>query len=379
VVAGLEEPRAGSIHLDGRDLAGVPAHERGVGLMFQDYALFPHRDVGQNVAFGMRMQGAPAEDVRARVHELLTLVGLPGAERRPVEQLSGGEQQRVALARALAPGPRLLMLDEPMGSLDGSLRERLPEELRAIFTRLGLTTIYVTHDQDEALSVADRLILAGGWSRTGRPSSSGWRRRPHWVARFLGFRNVAPGRWAGGRLETPWGSSRPRRSPSRAADDFAGEVTVSPSPARLVAAGEGPHPGTGHWPPLGGDHVLYTVAIEGAPALLVEARGGEWPAVGQAITLQPWPGRASSPAGTTHATDRGPRPTRSRPAGVTLQAQDDMTVDRVPAVGARPRWCCPTTAARSSTWLTAGSMGRAVLLSQGLHAGLHDGGLRVPR
>ena len=136
-VAGLEEPRAGSIHLDGRDLAGVPAHERGVGLMFQDYALFPHRDVGDNVAFGLRMRGARPEAVRARVHELLELVGLPGAERRPVDQLSGGEQQRVALARALAPRPRLLMLDEPMGSLDRSLRERLPEELRAIFARPG--------------------------------------------------------------------------------------------------------------------------------------------------------------------------------------------------------------------------------------------------
>jgi thiamine transport system ATP-binding protein len=288
-VAGLEEPRLGSIHLDGRDLAGVPAHERGVGLMFQDYALFPHRDVGQNVAFGMRMQGARTEDVRARVHELLTLVGLPGAERRRVEQLSGGEQQRVALARALAPRPCLLMLDEPMGSLDRSLRERLPEELRAIFTRLGLTTIYVTHDQDEALSVADRLIIldAGGLVADGTPEQL-WLAPPTaWVARFLGFRNVAPGRWAGGRLETPWGSlpAEAVAEPGRA-DDFAGEVTIVLRAAGLVAAGEGPIRGQVSGRRFGGDHVLYTVAIEGAPALLVEARGGEWPAVGQAITLQ---------------------------------------------------------------------------------------------
>ncbi len=207
-VAGLEEPRAGSVHLDGHDLAGVPAHERGVGLMFQDYALFPHRDVGDNVAFGLRMRGARPEAVRARVRELLELVGLPGAERRPVDQLSGGEQQRVALARALAPQPRLLMLDEPMGSLDRALRERLPEELRAIFADLGLTTIYVTHDQDEALSVADRVVIleAGRLIADGTPEQL-WLAPPSaWVARFLGFRNVARGRSVGGRLETPWGS-----------------------------------------------------------------------------------------------------------------------------------------------------------------------------
>ncbi len=289
-IAGLEEPRAGSIHLEGRDLAGVPAHERGVGLMFQDYALFPHRDVGQNVAFGMRMHGARAEDIRARVHELLTLVGLPGAERRPVDQLSGGEQQRVALARALAPRPRLLMLDEPMGSLDRSLRERLPEELRAIFSRLGLTTIYVTHDQDEALSVADRLIIldAGGLVADGTPEQL-WMAPPTaWVARFLGDRNVAPGRWVDGRLETPWGSllAEAVAGPSGADDFAAGEVTVVLRAASLVAVEEGPIRGSVSSRRFGGDHVLYTVAIPGAPALLVEARGGEWPAVGQAITLQ---------------------------------------------------------------------------------------------
>ena len=165
-IAGLEEPRAGSLHLEGRDLAGVPAHERGVGLMFQDYALFPHRDVGQNVAFGLRMRGVPSDDARARVAELLDpRRACPDRSGGRSTQLSGGEQQRVALARALAPRPRLLMLDEPMGSLDRSLRERLPEELRAIFTRLGLTTIYVTHDQDEALS-------------RGRPGHHPRRRRP---------------------------------------------------------------------------------------------------------------------------------------------------------------------------------------------------------
>ena len=138
--------------------------------MFQDFALFPHRDVGDNVA----VRAADARPVRApartaRVAEVLELVGLPGAERRSVTQLSGGEQQRVALARALAPEPRLLMLDEPMGSLDRALRERLPIELRAIFLRLGLTVLYVTHDQEEAFSVADRVVIL----RAGRIEADG--------------------------------------------------------------------------------------------------------------------------------------------------------------------------------------------------------------
>ncbi len=308
-VAGLEEPRAGSVHLDGHDLAGVPAHERGVGLMFQDYALFPHRDVGDNVAFGLRMRGARPEAVRARVRDLLELVGLPGAERRPVDQLSGGEQQRVALARALAPQPRLLMLDEPMGSLDRSLRERLPEELRAIFTDLGLTTIYVTHDQDEALSVADRVVIleAGRLVADGTPEQL-WLAPPSaWVARFLGFRNVARGCSVGGRLETPWGSllsgaegAEGARDAAGAADAGAaagagaslsvGEVTVVLRAAGLVAAADGPIRGHVSSRRFGGDHVLYTVDVPGAPPLQVEARGGEWPAVGQSVTLQTLPG-----------------------------------------------------------------------------------------
>jgi thiamine transport system ATP-binding protein len=317
-VAGLEEPRAGNVHLDGHDLAGVPAHERGVGLMFQDYALFPHRDVGDNVAFGLRMRGARPEAVQARVRDLLELVGLPGAERRPVDQLSGGEQQRVALARALAPQPRLLMLDEPMGSLDRSLRERLPEELRAIFTDLGLTTIYVTHDQDEALSVADRVVIleAGRLVADGTPEQL-WLAPPSaWVARFLGFRNVARGRSVGGRLETPWGSLLSDSEGAAEARDTAGaegaadagdatdagaaagagaslsvgEVTVVLRAAGLVAAADGPIRGHVSSRRFGGDHILYTVDVPGAPPLQVEARGGEWPAVGQSVTLQTLPG-----------------------------------------------------------------------------------------
>src|SRR5574341_1346649 len=137
-IAGLEPPAAGAVAWDGHDLAGVPPHRRELGLMFQDHSLFPHRDVLGNVGFGLRMQRLPAARVAARARELLALVGLAGFEHRRVSELSGGEQQRVALARALAPAPRLLMLDEPLGSLDRGLRDRLVLELRELFVGLGV-------------------------------------------------------------------------------------------------------------------------------------------------------------------------------------------------------------------------------------------------
>jgi len=284
VIAGLEEPSAGTVSLEGRDLAGVPAHERGVGLMFQDYALFPHRDVGQNISFGLRMHGEGSAVVRSRVTELLELVGLPGAERRPVSQLSGGEQQRVALARALAPRPRLLMLDEPMGSLDRALRERLPEELRGIFTELGLTVIYVTHDQDEALTVADRVVLLdrGHLVADGTPEEL-WTHPPTvWTARFLGFRNIAPATLVDGALQTPWGRLPVEADASSVVSD---QVTVVLRPADLVAAADGPIRGHVVARRFRGDHVLLAVEVGEAPLLQVEAREGDLPAVGDAVSL----------------------------------------------------------------------------------------------
>ncbi len=192
VVAGLQPPDAGRVLLDGRDLAGVPPHERRIGLMFQDNVLFPHRDVRGNVAFGLRMQRRPRAEIEARVHELLTLVGLPDAGRRDVQTLSGGEQQRVALARALAPGPRALLLDEPLGSLDGPLRERLLDDLRGLFARLRLTVVYVTHDVGEAFALGHRVAVmrAGTVVQVGTPDELWTQPTDAWVARFLGMRNV---------------------------------------------------------------------------------------------------------------------------------------------------------------------------------------------
>ena len=158
VIAGLSEPTSGTVSFDGADLRDVPVHRRGFGLVFQDHALFPHRDVAGNVAFGLRMQGVRGRGLASRVAGELELVGLAGAEHRDVTTLSGGEQQRVALARALAPRPRLLLLDEPLASLDRELRDRLALDLRRILREVGITAIHVTHDLAEAATVGDRTV-----------------------------------------------------------------------------------------------------------------------------------------------------------------------------------------------------------------------------
>ncbi|MEF9906653.1 ABC transporter ATP-binding protein [Streptomyces sp. P9-A2] len=206
-VAGLQPLDAGHVVLDGRDQAGVPAHRRGVGLMFQDHQLFPQRDVGGNVAFGLRMRGASRTGQADRVRELLELVGMPGAKGRAVAALSGGEQQRVALARALAPSPRLLMLDEPLGQLDRSLRERLVVELRELFGRLGTTVLAVTHDQGEAFALADRVVVMrdGRIAQSGTPLEVWQRPADAFVARFLGFENVTEATITADVAVTPWG------------------------------------------------------------------------------------------------------------------------------------------------------------------------------
>jgi ABC-type Fe3+/spermidine/putrescine transport system ATPase subunit len=162
VIAGLEHPDAGDVFWDGASIVGVPPHKRGFGMMFQDYALFPHRTVAENVAFGLRMQRLPGDEIAVRTDAALELVGLTGYGPRPVGTLSGGEQQRVALARTLAPEPRLILLDEPLGALDRALRERLVEDMRDIFEEVAATALYVTHDREEAFAIADRIAVIDG-------------------------------------------------------------------------------------------------------------------------------------------------------------------------------------------------------------------------
>jgi ABC-type Fe3+/spermidine/putrescine transport system ATPase subunit len=245
IIAGLETADSGQVIFAGHPLDGVPVHRRGFGLMFQDFALFPHQDVAANVAFGLRMQALPRQQVEARVTEMLTLVGLRGYERRRVYDLSGGEQQRVALARSLAPGPRLLMLDEPLGSLDRALREELMNELRVILERVGVTAIYVTHDQEEAFALADRVLIMrrGRIVQQGTPQTVYRHPVSAWVAGFLGLTNLVPASVVAlepvqvetslGRLTLPaaeWATVGQQVT-----------VLIRPEAARLVA--KGAHPG----------------------------------------------------------------------------------------------------------------------------------------
>ena len=195
IIAGLEEAEGGSLWWDGKEINSVPAHKRGFGLMFQDYALFPHRTVQANVAFGLRMQGLPRAEVEARTRAALAMVRMEGFEGRPVTELSGGEQQRVALARALAPNPRLLMLDEPLGALDHALRKQLIGELRLILHESRKPTIYVTHDREEAFGLADTLLLLHEGRIVQAGSSAELFGKPvnAWAAGFLGLGSLISG------------------------------------------------------------------------------------------------------------------------------------------------------------------------------------------
>ncbi|KOX12129.1 ABC transporter [Saccharothrix sp. NRRL B-16348] len=187
-VAGLEAPGAGTVSWDGVDLAGTPVHRRGFGLVFQDGQLFPHRDVAGNVAFGLRMRRVEREARDKRVAALLDLVGLAGYGDRRVTELSGGEQQRVALARALAPHPKLLLLDEPLSALDRALREQLAVDLARLLRETGATALVVTHDHDEAFTLADRVAVmrAGRIVQVGAPTQVWQRPADVETARFLG-------------------------------------------------------------------------------------------------------------------------------------------------------------------------------------------------
>ncbi len=196
MIAGFEAPTAGRLLLDGRDITAVPPQRRGFGMVFQHYALFPHLDVFENVAFGLRARGVPKAEIPARVERALELVDLGGYGKRKVQELSGGQQQRVALARALAPEPPLILLDEPLSNLDAALRERTRSELRALLKRLGITAVFVTHDQEEAFALSDRIALmeSGRLQQVGSPEALYHVPANPFVASFLGRANFLPAR-----------------------------------------------------------------------------------------------------------------------------------------------------------------------------------------
>jgi spermidine/putrescine transport system ATP-binding protein len=196
MIAGFEEPTNGQILLHGRDMVGVPPFRRDVNMVFQQYALFPHMDVFENVAFGLRRKKVDKAEIGRRVAEALALVELEGREKRKPRQLSGGQQQRVALARALVNRPRALLLDEPLGALDLKLRQAMQLELKRIQREVGITFVYVTHDQEEALTMSDRLVVmnAGRIEQLGSPRELYEHPATRFVANFIGTSNVLTGR-----------------------------------------------------------------------------------------------------------------------------------------------------------------------------------------
>lgn len=250
-VAGLEPPAAGSVAWDGEDLAAVPTHRRGFGLMFQDGQLFPHQDVAGNVAFGLRMQGLPRAERTARVAELLEQVGLAGFGGRAVATLSGGERQRVALARALAPRPRLLLLDEPLSALDRALRERLAAEVREVLVGTGTTALFVTHDHDEAFAVADRVAVMdlGRLLQVDPPAVLWHTPASRRVAEFLGYEAFVSLGSAGSAVGAALAAGVPAGVPAGVAAGVAagrpsGGSELAVGPGSLELAEDGPLVGT---------------------------------------------------------------------------------------------------------------------------------------
>jgi len=282
IVAGLEAPDSGQVLWAGADLTHTPPHRRGFGLMFQDYALFPHRDVFGNVAFGLQMAGQSSSQIAARVSEVLHLVGLDGFERRDVTSLSGGEQQRVALARALAPAPHLLMLDEPLGSLDRALRTRLLAQLAEILRAESLTSIYVTHDQEEAYAIADRVAIlnAGQLAQIGPPQELYRQPASEFVARFLGMQNLFSACIEAGQAHTTFGEVP-------IANQKPGLVTLLLRPDSVQLGTQGPFTlsGTLQRKQFRGSLWLAEVAVQGAVLALELPSSVRLPAVGESLNI----------------------------------------------------------------------------------------------
>lgn len=295
MIAGLDFPERGAILLNGLDLAGTPPHLRDFGLVFQDYGLFPHLNVFDNIAFGLKMKNMESRSLlldkrqlavalQKRVSALLEQVNLSGFDSRKVTDLSGGEQQRVALARALAPSPRLLMFDEPLGALDRSLKEDLLNEIRGILHKTKIPAIYVTHDQEEAFTIADRILVLheGTIIRDGTPSEIWKDPQSAFVAKLLGIGNVIDGEAvAENKVKTAFGTFD-LTCAKNIGEKFQLLLTESPSPSGRGARGEG------------GVQIQLTVedVLFKQDQFQVKGRGGitfhmkEAPKVGDVITVQ---------------------------------------------------------------------------------------------
>jgi putative spermidine/putrescine transport system ATP-binding protein len=289
MIAGFVPPTSGGIMLEGRDLGAMKPSQRGLGIVFQSYALFPHMTAGQNVAFGLEMQKVDRAERQARVRETLDLVGLATFADRYPRRMSGGQQQRVALARALVIRPRILLLDEPLSNLDAKLREEMQIELRQIQRSIGTTTILVTHDQSEAMALADRIVVMnkGEAEQVGPPHETYERPATPFVADFLGKTNVLDGTADGARGEVAIGDAR------WPADDLpTGPVHVSirPEKIRFADAADAGLPATIRARIFQGSHWLYQVEAAGRTLSVIQPNdGGVMPSEGDSVRID-WRG-----------------------------------------------------------------------------------------
>ena len=238
MIAGILPPTSGGIRMDGASVLGVPAERRGAVMVFQNALLFPYMSVGDNVGFALKMRGEARAVIRARVGEMLDLVQLPGLEQRRPSQLSGGQQQRVALARALIAGPKVLLLDEPLSNLDADLRGDMRALILDIQRQLGITTVFVTHDQEEAVEMAGQiaLMMGGVLQQNAAPGAFYDRPASERVARFFGGANVVHGTWDGGLFTSALGAFH---APHSAISTGPGSLTIRPEAIRMVPASAG--------------------------------------------------------------------------------------------------------------------------------------------
>ena len=296
MLAGFEAPSNGEIVIDGQRMSEIPAHRRPTNMVFQNYAIFPHLTVGRNIAFGLRKSGLSKSDVQGRVEDMLALIKLPGYANRTATELSGGERQRVALARALIMQPKVLLLDEPLGALDKNLREQMQIELRALQRSVGITFVFVTHDQEEALTLSDRIAVMADGRLLQVDSPTGLYERPksRFVAGFIGTTNLFDGRVSGS--EGPL-------------------AIVDAGPLGAVRAhvdGEGPEPGTEVVVAIRPEKLMFHVEAPDNGANVVEGR------MGPAVYL----GDRSH----FHVRVAG----REQPVAVALQNQETTSVHHVP-------------------------------------------------
>ena len=280
IIAGLELPDAGGrVLFDGKDMTSVPIERRNVGMVFQSYALFPNMSVSDNIGYGLKIRGVPDKERAARVAELVALTNISGLEKRRIDQLSGGQRQRVALARAVAIRPGILLLDEPLTALDAALRDRLRGELNRLLRALGITTIYVTHDQSEAMELGDRVVVMrkGKIAQIGSPREIYFAPQSRFVAEFIGAANIIEAPIENGHLVLPGG----RQAIGGAANMPAAVAMIRPETIRVVETGSAPLSGMIDSVSFIGDR--QRLVVSGASSKLitvdapnsVEAKAGE--------------------------------------------------------------------------------------------------------